>query len=69
MAVIRRKFAKNLRVFREKKGFTQEALAEKLGISARYIQQLEGKSTPNIKIDTLERLAKALKIAPEDLIR
>ena len=48
---------------------TQENLAEKLNISLRYIQQLEGKNTPNVKIDTLEKLARALKCKPEDFLK
>jgi len=50
------------------KGFTQEELAESLGINVRYIQQLEGRTTPNVKLDTLEALAKVLKVKPSDFL-
>lgn len=66
MTKIRKKFSKNLKKLRETKGKTQEELAESLNISARYIQQLEGKKTPNVKLDTIEALAKALKVKPID---
>jgi transcriptional regulator with XRE-family HTH domain len=68
MTKIRKTFAKNLKKLRMDKGLTQELLAEKLGISVRYIQQLEGKNTPNVKIDTLEILAKELKVKPCELL-
>ena len=68
MTKIRKTFSKNLKKLRLDKGFTQEQFAEKLGISVRYIQQLEGKNTPNVKIDTLELLAKELKVKPCELL-
>lgn len=43
-----------------RKGLTQEQLAEKLGISVRNIQHLEGIRCKNVKIDTIAVLAKAL---------
>ena len=69
MTKIRRTFARNLKTIRLEKGQTQEELAEKIGISVRYIQLLEGKNTPNVKLDTLETLAKALKVHPSDLLK
>lgn len=68
MTKVRKSFSRNLKKFRLAKGYTQEQLAEKLGISVRYIQQLEGKNTPNVKIDTLEMLAKELKVKPYELL-
>lgn len=51
---------------RQEKGWTQEQLAEKLDISVRYVQQLEGKNTPNVKLDTIAALAKTLSAHPGD---
>lgn len=68
MTKVRKSFSRNLKKFRLDKGYTQEQFAEKLGISVRYIQQLEGKNTPNVKIDTLELLAKELKVKPHELL-
>ncbi|MFP5386742.1 MAG: helix-turn-helix domain-containing protein [Bacteriovoracia bacterium] len=62
-------FSKNLKVLRLKKGLTQEELSERLGISVRYIQLLESKNPPNVKIDTLESLARALKVKPADFLK
>lgn len=69
MGNIRNTFAKNLKAHREKKGLSQEMFAEKLNINVRYIQQLEGKNTPNVKIDTVANLAKILKVSPADLLK
>lgn len=55
-------------MLRRRKGLTQEELAEKLGIDVRYIQQLEGKRCPNVKIDTIAILAKALGAKPADFL-
>lgn len=68
MTKLRKAFSKNFKKIRIAKGFTQEELAESLGINVRYIQQLEGRSTPNVKLDTLEALAKVLKVKPSDFL-
>lgn len=45
---------------------TQEELAEKLGISVRYVQQLEGIRCKNVKIDTIATLGKAIGAKPAE---
>ena len=69
MSVLRKKFTKNLKAARKRRNISQEVLAEKLGINVRYVQQLEGKNTPNIKLDTLEKLAKVLSLKPFELLQ
>ena len=66
MTNLRKKFAKNLKEIRKSKNLTQEQLAERLNISVRYVQVLESKNCPNIKLDTMSKLAKALKAKPID---
>lgn len=68
MGKIRQTFAKKLRFYRQKRKLTQEALAELLGISVRYVQLLESKSPPNVKLDTLETISGVLKVKARDLI-
>lgn len=65
MGKLRKTFSANLKLLREQRNLTQEELAEKLKTSARYIQSLESKNPPNVKIDTIESLAKALKVSPK----
>jgi len=47
---------------------TQEELSEMAGIDYKYLQKIEGKSPPNIKLETIEKIAKALKITPAKLL-
>ena len=65
---IRLKMAKKIKELRHKRGYTQEKLSELSGIDYKYLQRMEGKSPPNIKIETIERLAKAFKISVSKLL-
>lgn len=56
-----------LREIRKELGLTQEAFAEKAGISLRYLQNIEhGDSIP--RLQKIEKMAKALKISIHKLI-
>jgi len=67
---IRIKFAKRLRQLRLKKKWTQEELAEYADLAYRHVQRLESlKNPPPAKIDTIEKLAKAFKITPSNLLK
>ena len=58
--------ATNIKKLRNRKGISQELLAEKSGVSLRTIQRIEnGETEP--RGDTLVRLAEALDTAPENL--
>ena len=53
--------SKNIRKLRKQLGWSQEILAEKTGVSAPYITQIEvGKRTPSL--DIVEKLASALGV-------
>ncbi len=56
---IRLKIAKRMRELRKKRKCTQERLAELSNVDYKHIQLLESKNPPNVKIETLEKLAKA----------
>jgi transcriptional regulator with XRE-family HTH domain len=67
---IRIKFAKKLRAIRLKRKWTQEQLAEAADLAYRHIQRLESTGNPPpAKIDTLEKLAKALGITISQLLK
>jgi len=66
---LRKKFASNLKFFREKAGMTQVELANRLNITPRYIQQLEGKTVPNVRLNTIEQIAKILEIKAPELLK
>lgn len=65
---IRLKFGKRLRKLRANKGWTQEELAERADIAYKHVQRLEGKTPSPVKIDTVEKLAKAFKISCAKLL-
>lgn len=67
-STIRLKLAKRIKALREKCGYTQEKLADTTGIDYKYIQKIEGKNPPNLKVETIEKLAKALKSSPSKLL-
>ena len=66
---IRVQIGKKIRELRTKLGMTQEGLAEITGIDYKYIQKIEGKNPPNLKIETIEKLAKGLKTTPAELLK
>lgn len=65
---IRLKLAQRIKQLRNDLGLTQEKLSELSGIDYKYIQRIEGKNPPNIKLETIERLAKTLKTTPSKLL-
>ncbi|MCI8491985.1 MULTISPECIES: helix-turn-helix domain-containing protein [Anaerotruncus] len=60
---LHRMLGKNIRFWREARGFTQEELAFRAQTSSSYISKMElGKENPTITV--LERIAKALMVEP-----
>ena len=60
--------AVNLRRVRHDRELTQEELAHRAGISARYVGKIE-RANVSASVTVLGRLAKALDIDPCELIR
>jgi len=65
---IRLEFAGNLRKLRKIRHLSQEQMAELIDMDTRYYQRLESKNPGAIKIDTIDKIAKALKIRPAKLL-
>ena len=59
--------AARIKQLREKRGMTQEQLAEKVGISRAYLARIET-ARHNLTVPMLERLAKALRVKPARLL-
>jgi transcriptional regulator with XRE-family HTH domain len=60
--------AANVRRSRYAKGWSQEELADRVGLSARYVGAIErGQVSPSVTV--LGRLADALKMEPGELLR
>ncbi len=64
---VRAKLAKNLISLRQAKGWSQEDLADEAGLHRTYVSGIERK-VRNPTVTILERLAKALKVAPGRLL-
>lgn len=65
---LQKAMAINVRRERQAKQLTQEELADRAGLSARYLGSIErGRVAASVKV--LGRLAQALRIEPCDLIR
>ncbi len=60
--------ATNLRRLRHAKGMTQEELAERAGLSARYIGAIE-RAAVSASVTVLGQVADALEIEAADLVR
>lgn len=60
-------FAKKVRLRRYEMGLTQEELAERADFHVNYIGSIE-RGERNSSIESVVKLAKALKISPKDLL-
>jgi len=69
MEDINREFGANLRKLREKHKLTQEQLAQLSEVDYKYIQRLEGKTPSSPSLNIIEKLAKAFKISPAELLK
>lgn len=66
MGIVRDEIAKNILLYRKKRGLTRKALAEKLGVSASAVVNWEyGKNS--IDIDTLHILCEVLNVDITDM--
>jgi transcriptional regulator with XRE-family HTH domain len=65
---VREILADNLRKHRAKANLTQEQLAWKVELSPDFIGRIE-RSERTISLDNLEKIAKALKISPDLLLK
>ena len=55
-----------IKALRKQQGWSQEQLAERVGISTQYVSNIErGKENPTL--DLLLRLAEVLRVAPVDI--
>ena len=63
------RFSVLLRQLRLAAGLTQEALAERAGISAKAISDLERQPTRSPRLDTVQLLTEALRLDPEGRVK
>jgi transcriptional regulator with XRE-family HTH domain len=61
--------AKNIRLLRKEKGFSQDRLSKEAEVAYNTIVKIESGENPNPTVDTLERIAKALGVSIEKLFK
>jgi transcriptional regulator with XRE-family HTH domain len=61
-------YLEKLTKIRKQKGWSQEKLAQEAGISYNTLIKIERKGIKNPKIETVMKLAKALKVTIDELV-
>lgn len=69
MAASNSKIADNLKRLRDKKGYSLEKVARLSDLSLNTIVKIENKANQNPTIETLIKVAKALEVEVDDLIK
>jgi len=59
----------NIKKYRIKKKLTQVELANNARVNYKYLQRIEGKRPPNLTIETIEKLSKALNVRILELLK
>jgi transcriptional regulator with XRE-family HTH domain len=60
---------KNIKRFRQDKGFSQDKLSKLSDLSLNTVVKIELNDTPNPTIETMQRIAKALVASVDDLLK
>jgi len=63
------KIAKNLKKIRQDKGISQDRLSKMADLSLNTVVTVESGVNPNPTIETLTKIAKALEVGVDDLIK
>ena len=61
--------AKNIKRLRKEKGISQDRLSKLADLSLNTIVNIESGNSPNSTIETLEKIAKALEVSIEKLLK
>jgi len=63
------KIGKNLKKLRQEKGISQDRLFKLADLSLNTVVTVESGANPNPTIETLTRIAKALNVGVDDLLK
>lgn len=61
--------AKNMKKYRRKLGISQDVLSKKANLAFHTIAKIEAGATPDPRINTVKRIADALGVTLDDLMR
>ncbi len=60
---------KNIKRYRQDKGLSQDKLSKLADLSLNTVVKIELDESPNPTIETIQRIAKALDVSVDDLLR
>jgi len=60
---------KNIKRYRQEKGLSQDRLSKLADLSLNTVVKIELDDTPNPTIETMQRIAKALTVSVDDLLK
>jgi len=60
---------KNIKKFRQEKGLSQDKLSKLADLSLNTVVKIELDESPNPTIETIQRIAKALAVSVDDLLK
>jgi len=63
------KIAVNIRKYRKKLGISQDVLSKRTNLAFHTIAKIEAGSTPDPRIETVKKIADALSVTLDDLIK
>ena len=63
------KIGKNLKKLRQEKGISQDRLSKLADLSLNTVVTVESGANPNPTIETLTKIAKALNVGVDDLLK
>jgi len=63
------KLGGNVRKYRKKLGLSQDSLSKKANLAFHTVAKIEAGSTPNPTIGTVKKLADALGVSVDDLVK
>jgi len=60
---------RNIKKFRQDKGLSQDKLSKLADLSLNTVVKIELDESPNPTIETIQRIAKALEVSVDDLLK
>jgi transcriptional regulator with XRE-family HTH domain len=60
---------KNIKRYRQEKGLSQDKLSKLADLSLNTVVKIELDESPNPTIETIQRIAKALDVSVDDLLK
>lgn len=69
MSTNKSELGKKIKKYRKKRGISQDTLSKKADLAFHTIAKIETGATPNPTIDTVKKIADALDVGVEDLIK